>query len=151
MQTIAFLATDVGRLFRKRFEAAAASPVGLTGPQWRLLGAIERHPGATQIALANLLEVEPITAGRMIDRLARDGMVERRPDPADRRAWRLHLTDRARPHLADARVRSEALTARALEGLSDSERGQLAHLLARVRDNLIAYEPQAQQEVLEHG
>lgn len=148
---IAFLATDVGRLFRKRFEAAAPSSAGVTGPQWRLLRAIERQPGATQIALANQLDVEPITAGRMIDRLARDGMVERRPDPADRRAWRLHLTDRVKPHLADARVRSDALLARAVDGLSESECRQLASLLERVRRNLVAHEPQAEGKMLEHG
>ena len=148
---IAFLATDVGRLFRKRFEAASATPAGVTGPQWRLLRAIERHPGATQIALANMLEVEPITAGRMIDRLARGGMVERRPDPADRRAWRLHLTAGARPHLDDARVRSEVLIARALDGLSEGECDQLAALLGRVRQNLAAQELDAQPEFSQHG
>jgi DNA-binding MarR family transcriptional regulator len=148
---IAFLATDVGRLFRKRFEAASNNPAGLTGPQWRLLRAIERHPGATQIALANLLEVEPITAGRMIDRLARGGMVERRPDPADRRAWRLHLTHGAEPHLTNARTRSEALIAHALAGLSDSECEQLASLLQRVRQNLVDHEVQAGPELTQHG
>src|ERR1043166_4847795 len=110
---IAFLATDVGRLFRKRFEAASRE-IGVTGPQWRLLRAIERQPGATQIALAHELDVEPITAGRMIDRLARAGMVERRPDPTDRRAWRLHLTPLAQPQLLEARDRADALIAQAL-------------------------------------
>jgi DNA-binding MarR family transcriptional regulator len=145
---IAFLATDVGRLFRKRFEAASP-PAGVTGPQWRLLRAIERHPGATQIALANLLEVEPITAGRMIDRLVRGGLVERRADPSDRRAWRLHLTAVAQPQLHQARTRANALLENALEGFASGERQQLIDLLERMRHNLCnSPEP---QEVTAHG
>lgn len=134
---IAFLATDVGRLFRKRFEAASQS-VGLTGPQWRLLRAIELNPGATQIAVANSLDVEPITAGRMIDRLAKAGVVERRPDPSDRRAWRLYVTERASPHLDEAKTRATALIGHALAGFSDTEQEQLKGLLERMRGNLVA-------------
>lgn len=145
---IAFLATDVGRLFRKRFEAASSS-AGVTGPQWRLLRAIEHNPGATQIAVANILDVEPITAGRMIDRLARAGMVERRPDPSDRRAWRLYLTELASPHLLEARTRADALIERALDGFSDGEQEQLRELLQRMRGNLGAAE--VEPPVTSHG
>ncbi|MET0250901.1 MAG: MarR family transcriptional regulator [Novosphingobium sp.] len=147
---VAFLATDIGRLFRKRFESASRS-AGVTGPQWRLLLAIERQPGATQIALANLLEVEPITAGRMIDRLARAGMVERRSDPADRRAWRLHLTDNARPEIVDARARADSLIERALVGISEAERAQLAALLERMRENLTSADAACEPKVTAHG
>jgi MarR family transcriptional regulator for hemolysin len=148
--TIVTLAADVGRLFRKRFEAGSQVS-SVTGPQLRLLRAIERRPGASQIALATLLDVEPITAGRMIDRLTRTGMVERRPDPSDRRAWRLHLTDTALPHVREARLRSDALTERALAGFSSGEREQLACLLERMRDNLCAADPVALPKVVEHG
>jgi DNA-binding MarR family transcriptional regulator len=134
---IAFLATDVGRLFRKRFESASQT-TGVTGPQWRLLRAIELNPGATQIALANLLDVEPITAGRMIDRLAKAGVVERRADPADRRAWRLYLTDDASHHLVEAKKRADDLIGHALAGFSETEQEQLKGLLERMRGNLTA-------------
>jgi DNA-binding MarR family transcriptional regulator len=141
---VAFLAGDIGRLFRKRFEAAddeGTSCGGLTGPQLRLIGAISRNPGASQIALANLLDVEPITAARMLDRLQQAGLVERRPDPADRRAWRLHLKPRAEPLLIAAWNRIEVMVDAALEGFSDEERATLDTLLKRLRDNLATDAP----------
>ncbi len=141
---MAFLASDIGRLFRKRFEATTDDGThcgGLTGPQLRLIGAISRNPGASQIALANLLDVEPITAARMLDRLQQAGLVERRPDPADRRAWRLHLTPRAEPLLVAARARIEIMVDAALEGFSDEERAALDTLLKRLRDNLATDAP----------
>lgn len=141
---VAFLASDIGRLFRKRFEASASDREicgPLTGPQMRLLGAISRNPGASQIVLANLLDVEPITAARMLDRLQQAGLVERHPDPADRRAWRLHLTPRAEPLLIAARARVETLVDAALEGFSAAERSMLETLLTRLRDNLSTEPP----------
>ena len=143
---VAFLAGDIGRLFRKRFEASAPdrATVGLlTGPQMRLLATISRNPGASQIVLANLLDVEPITAARMLDRLQQAGLVERRPDPADRRAWRLHLTPRAEPLLIAARVKIDRMVDVALDGFSTAERRTLESLLTRLRENL-SVEPQAQ-------
>ena len=136
---VAFLAGDIGRLFRKRFEASAnerGADGPLTGPQMRLLATISRNPGASQIALANLLDVEPITAARMLDRLQQAGLVERRPDPADRRAWRLHLTPHAEPLLNAARIKVERLVDAALEDFSTAERTTLALLLTRLRENL---------------
>jgi len=159
---VAFLASDIGRLFRKRFEASANDRTicgPLTGPQLRLLGTISRNPGASQIVLANLLDVEPITAARMLDRLQQAGLVERRPDPSDRRAWRLHLTPRAEPVLIAARARIEHMVDAALEDFSVEERSTLALLLTRLRDNL-STEPQIggsrsfapeMDEVADHG
>lgn len=138
---VAFLASDIGRLFRKRFEASATvrdARGPLTGPQMRLLGVISRNPGASQIVLANLLDVEPITAARMLDRLQQAGLVERRPDPADRRAWRLHLTPHAEPVLVAARARVEVMVDAALETFSVEERSTLEVLLTRLRENLSA-------------
>lgn len=142
---VAFLAGDIGRLFRKRFEASAdrASDGLLTGPQMRLLAVISRNPGASQIALANILDVEPITAARMLDRLQQAALVERRPDPADRRAWRLHLTPPAEPLLTAARLRIERMVEGALEGFSEAERSTLEALLSRLRDNLSAEQQSA--------
>ena len=133
---IAFLSADVSRLIRKRFDLAARG-YGVTGPQWRVLAALQRTPGMNQCALAAWLEVEAITAGRMIDRLEKAGLVERRPDPADRRAWRLFLTDAADPQMAHLRDCADDVFAEALHGLSDAEHETLLALLGRVRANLL--------------
>lgn len=132
---VAFLSSDIGRLFRKRFAASARS-FGVTGPQWRMLAAIQRDPGTNQGALANWLEVEPITAGRMIDRLEKLGLVERRHDPADRRRWRMHLTAEAETLMNRMSTCAQTVLADAVAGFSESEHAQLLALLERVRTNL---------------
>lgn len=132
---VAFLSSDVGRLFRKRF-AVAARRFGVTGPQWRSLAAIQRSPGINQGELAAWLEVEAITAGRMIDRLEKLDLVERRHDPADRRCWRLFLTPAADDLMARMRGCALAVIGEAVAGFSDAEQTQLLALLERVRSNL---------------
>src|SRR5277367_4465277 len=81
---------DVGRLLRVDADKRARAE-GMTRAQWGILIWLERQPGISQKELAELLEVEPITVARLVDRLEARGMVERRPDPRDRRIWRLHL------------------------------------------------------------
>ncbi|WP_225205488.1 MarR family winged helix-turn-helix transcriptional regulator [Novosphingobium huizhouense] len=137
---IAFLSADVSRLIRKRFDLAARA-LGVTGPQWRVLAALERTPGMNQCALAAWLEVEAITAGRMIDRLEKAGFVERRPDPADRRVWRLYLTAAADPQMAHLRACADDVFAEALHGLGEDEHQMLLALLGRVRTNLLENSP----------
>lgn len=134
--SVAFLASDVGRLFRKRF-AASVQHLGVTGPQWRVLAAIRRDPGANQCALAGLLEVEPITAGRMVDRLEKMGLVERRADPADRRSWRLHLTAPGEALFGKMEPLAQRSLGDAVSGLTAAEHTQLLALLERVRTNLL--------------
>jgi MarR family transcriptional regulator, transcriptional regulator for hemolysin len=95
-----FLLHDVARLLR--YEAdRRASAHGMTRAQWIILFWLERQPGLSQKELAEILEVEPITVARLIDRLEAREMVERRPDPRDRRIWRLHLLPSAAPVLAE--------------------------------------------------
>ncbi len=132
---VAFLSSDVGRLFRKRF-AAVARPFGVTGAQWRMLALIQREPGINQGAVAAWLEVEPITAGRMVDRLERLDLVERRHDPADRRQWRLHLTAKATDLMQRMKGCAQTVIADAVSGFSDAEQDQLISLLERMRANL---------------
>ena len=132
---IAFLATDVGRLFRKRFDVVSRQ-FGVTGPQWRVLAALKRTPGVNQGALAQWLEVEAITVGRMIDRLEKSGLVERHPDPQDRRVWRLFLADKATPLLDKLHACGQGVFAEALAGFSEGEHEALRALLDRVRCNL---------------
>jgi hypothetical protein len=78
--SIGFLISDVSRLMRRRFDERART-IGVTRPQWRALTALSRHEGINQGQLADLLEVEPITLCRMVDRLEDAGHVERRRDP----------------------------------------------------------------------
>ncbi len=85
-----FLLHDVARLLRHESDKRAAGR-GMTRAQWVILFWLERQPGLSQKELSEILEVEPITVARLIDRLEARGMVERRPDPKDRRIWRLHL------------------------------------------------------------
>ena len=132
---VAFLSSDVGRLFRKRF-GVAARQFGVTGPQWRMMAAIQREPGTNQGALASWLEVEPITAGRMIDRLEKLELVERRDDPADRRRWRLYLTAKGEDLMQRMASCAQATLADAVTGFSDAEHAQVLALLDRVRTNL---------------
>src|SRR6201986_3343613 len=91
---------DVARLTRTRFDQAARA-FGMTRAQWVILARLSRQPGISQNELAGVCEVEPITIGRLVDRLEARGLVERRADPKDRRVRRLHLLPAARPHLEE--------------------------------------------------
>ncbi|MGJ3629365.1 MarR family winged helix-turn-helix transcriptional regulator [Sphingomonas sp. MMS24-JH45] len=106
--TLGFLIADVSRHMRRRFDQDARR-VGATGAQWKTLLVVSRHEGINQGGLAELLKVEPITLCRMIDRLEDLGLVERRRDPADRRAWQIFLTDAATPVLDRLRAHADAL------------------------------------------
>lgn len=132
---LGFLLYDTARLFRRALDEGVRGGAA-TGLQMRLLGYLSRHEGINQGALAGLIEVEPITLSRMVDRLAEAGLVERRADPADRRAWRLYLTPAAHPALAELRAAAGAVAEDALAGLSADERVTLERLLGTIRSNL---------------
>ncbi|WP_137753363.1 MarR family transcriptional regulator [Sphingopyxis sp. L1A2A] len=134
-ETIGFLLNDSARLFRRAFNARTRD-TGITALQWRLITYLRRHEGIRQGPLAELIEVEPITLSRMIDRLVEADLVERRADPTDRRAWLLYLTPRTGDLLNAMRADIDAMTAEATEGLSAAERDQLVALVERVRANL---------------
>ena len=135
MDEIAFLLVDTTRQMRRRFDERARSS-GATGTQWRTLKILERSEGINQGQLAELLEVEPITACRMIDRLEESGLVERRRDPADRRAWQIFLTEKARPTLAELHVTAAGMIEDLLQGLSAKQRDELIATLTVMRSNL---------------
>ena len=134
-ETIGFLLNDSARLFRRAFNARTKDS-GVTALQWRMISYLKRHEGIRQGPLAELIEVEPITLSRMVDRLVEADLVERRADPTDRRAWRLYLTPRAGDLLHTMRRPTEDLNKEATEGLTPAERDQLAVLVQRVRANL---------------
>jgi DNA-binding MarR family transcriptional regulator len=139
--SLGILLADISRLLRRSFDQRARS-IGVTRPQWRVLTILIRHEGQNQGAIAELLEVEPITLCRMVDRLAEAGLVERRSDPNDRRAWRLYLTDKARPLLAELRVMADALFAEALAGISAPEQDRLHTMLETIRGNVSRRTPE---------
>ncbi len=127
--------SDVSRLMRRAFDERARG-IGVTRPQWQVLTMLARHEGINQGGLAELLDVEPITLCRMVDRLQDAGMVERRADPSDRRAWRLFLTERANGLLSELRPLALNLFDEAMTGLSVPERDALLEVLERIRINL---------------
>lgn len=135
--SLGFLIGDVSRLVRRRFDERARL-IGVTRPQWRALTALSRAEGVQQGALAELLEVEPITLCRMIDRLEEAGLVERRRDPDDRRAWNLYLTDKARPLIERLRVIAEEVFSTALADIPEPAVAALTETLTRMRSNLSA-------------
>jgi DNA-binding MarR family transcriptional regulator len=133
--SLGFLITDVARMLRREFDARVRA-IGVTRPQWRVLSFLNRSEGINQGGLAELLEVEPISVGRMVDRLQEAGLVERRADPADRRAWRLFLTDRSRALIEELRPIAEATLDDTMAGFAPEERQTLIDYLERVRANL---------------
>lgn len=133
---IGVIISDVARLMRTVFDRRVRR-LGLTRAQWLVLTRLHRRPGASQSELADMMEVEKATAGRLIDRLEAKGWVVRRSQAGDRRVNRIHLTPEAERvhkriwHIAEATVDD------ALNGLSQRESGQLLELLGRVKGSLL--------------
>jgi DNA-binding MarR family transcriptional regulator len=111
---------------------------GMTRAQWTILISLERQPGLVQKELAELLEVEPITVARLVDRLEARGMVERRGDPSDRRCWRLHLTDASRPLMSEIDRQLNDLASIAMDGIDPAQLETLLKLLGRMREQVAA-------------
>jgi MarR family transcriptional regulator for hemolysin len=134
--TLGFVLHDVARLLRKRFEQQSAK-LKLTRSQWQVLAYVAYNPGIQQSALADILEVQPITLGRLLDKLQANGMVERQPHPTDRRIWLLYPTDAASPMLKTMTQIGQESRADALAGIPEIERERLMTLLSQMRTNLI--------------
>ena len=132
---LAAVLADTARLMRRSFDARARQ-IGVTRPQWRVLSVLRRSEGINQGGLAELLEVEPITVCRMVDRLQEAELVERRPDPVDRRSWLLFLTPKAQDLLGLLRPLAEEMLDEALEGVGEDDRAILFNSLDRMRRNL---------------
>lgn len=133
--TLGVLLTESARLLRRRFDQKARV-FGLTRAQWDVLKLLYHNEGINQAGLADLLEVEPITLCRQIDRMEEAGWVERRADPGDRRARLLHMTDKSCQVMAQARAIAEELYTEALAGLRPEQVTQLMTALRHVRNNL---------------
>ena len=132
-----FLIADVARLLRRRFaEQLRRSAVKLTLAQARALVYVSRREGLRQVELAAVMEVQPITLARVVDQLERAGLVERREDPGDRRAYQLFLRPAARAPLGRIARASDGVRERALRGLGRAEAAALTAALQRVHGNL---------------
>jgi len=132
-----YLLNDVTLLFRKHFDRRAVK-FGLTRAQWRATKMLYHREGLRQTELAELLEMEPIAVGRVIDRLQAAGFVERRPDPRDRRAWRLYVTEQARVIVGDMELIARDLRKDASRGIEYDELRQALGVLDRIKENLQA-------------
>jgi DNA-binding MarR family transcriptional regulator len=131
------LLNDVARLMRTRFDQRARTR-GMTRAQWVILARLSRQPGLSQNEMAAICEVEPITVGRLIDRLETHGFVERRPDPADRRIRRLHLLPAAQSALEEISDYREELCEAILNGLDGPKRELLIDALLQIKNNMNA-------------
>ena len=141
------LLNDVARLMRKKFDQRAKG-LQLTRAQYYLLARLSRFEGINQVGLAELLEIEPISLARLVDRMETGGWVERRPDPADRRARRLYLTPKSWPVIDRIRVIAHDIYDEAMSGLDDAARAQLVAALQHARRNLSEPSPDADEPPL---
>jgi MarR family transcriptional regulator for hemolysin len=132
-----FLLHDVARQLRLNADRRASAH-GMTRAQWMILFRLERQPGLSQKELAEILEVEPITVARLIDRLEDRGMVERRDDPHDRRIWRLHLCPPAGPVLRDLHAERLDMLRMVSAGLDAEMLGALKQGLRLMKVNVDA-------------
>jgi DNA-binding MarR family transcriptional regulator len=136
MQTqLLTLVYDLARLIRVRSDQRARAN-GMTRAQWVVMIWVQRKPGISQNDLACLVEVEPITVARIIDRLEGRGLLERRLDPKDRRVRRLHLTEAAEPLMAEIEQYKNELDAQITEGLDEMTLQRVHEALVTMKANL---------------
>jgi len=130
-----FLIYDVAQLVRRQADQRART-YGMTRAQWAVLARLEREPGIIQSRLAALTDVEPITIGRLVDRLEASGLITREPDASDRRIWRLRLTPKSEPILKQIAAFRRELHESMADGLDAPSLETLVTCLQRMRQNL---------------
>lgn len=136
-RSVGFLLQDVSRLLRRNFNRRVQD-LGLTQAQWQAIARLWQNEGISQAGLADLLEVQPITLARLIDRMQATGWVERRPDPDDRRAVRLYLTPRVEPIISEMWEAAARTRQLAMAGLPEDRREALIEILSHMKQNLLA-------------
>jgi DNA-binding MarR family transcriptional regulator len=137
-----FLLKDVSRRYVERFERRARE-ISLTLPQCKVLVRLSRNEGVSQARLSELAEVEPMTMVRILDRMERDGWLERRAHPTDRRARCLYLTRRAKPLLDEIWRLADLTRAEAFAGIAKAQRRTLLELLEHIHANMRALDAPA--------
>ncbi|MES3029629.1 MAG: MarR family transcriptional regulator [Pseudomonadota bacterium] len=110
--------------------------VGLTGSTRRIITYLSREDGQTQASLAKRLDITRVALGEAVDRLEKSGHVKRRPDAADRRKWRVHLTRKSRDLLPEMFAAADQLQAECFRDFSDAELLGLQATLGRLRERL---------------
>src|ERR1700723_632808 len=133
--TLGFLLHDVARLLKKRLEQHSRRS-GLTRSQWQILAYLAKNEGINQKGLAELLDIEPITLGRIVDKLETLRLIKRNPHPTDRRRWLLHLMPAARSRLQQAGEYGDVTRREALAGVSEADRQCLLMTLDAMKANL---------------
>jgi MarR family transcriptional regulator for hemolysin len=139
-RSFGFLLTQASRSYVQRFEQRARE-LGLTLPQCRALTRLAQREGISQSHLSELADIEPMTLVRILDRMESDGWVERRSDPADRRARRLYLKPKSKPLLEQIWRLSDMTREEAFAGFSRSDAERFISLLEKVGGNLTSLEP----------
>jgi DNA-binding MarR family transcriptional regulator len=134
METLPFEIGETAHALRKSFDRLAVG-LGVTRAQWKVLFKLTRTPGLRQVELADMLELEPITLCRIIDRLEEAGLVERTRDPDDRRAWRLHVTAQAQPLIEKLKAVGAKLVDQAFAGIDPKDIEITRRVLAQAREN----------------
>ena len=134
METLPFEIAETAHALRKAFDRRACG-MGVTRAQWKVLFRLKARPGMRQIELADMLDIEPITLSRIVDRLEEGGLVERVADPADRRAWRLHITARAQPLVEKLQALADEMIVEAFAGIDPKDIELTRQVLGRVREN----------------
>ena len=134
--SVGFLIRDIARLQRRNFNRRAQD-LGLSQAQWQALAYLSRLEGVNQVTLADRMEIQPITLVRLIDHLENAGLVCRQPDPNDRRAVRLYLTEKANPLLEQMWQLAAETREDSLRGMSDRQRDAIVKLLRQMKDNLL--------------
>jgi DNA-binding MarR family transcriptional regulator len=157
-----FLIHDVARLYRRRLDQRAQA-LGLTSAQWRVLATIARTEllnlePLNQATLADQMDMEAITLSRHIDRMETAGLIERRANPTDRRAYQLFLTEAARPLVSSFRTISAGCLADVLVGVSEDDIKLVTDVLNRIHLNIVdlpdaavAEKPAARPSILKQG
>jgi DNA-binding MarR family transcriptional regulator len=138
-QSFGFMVLEVARLLRRDFNQRAVD-LGLSQAQCRALAYLSHHEGVRQVTLADTLEIQPISLARQLDHLQDNGLIERRPDPSDRRAVQLYLTPAAEPVLDRLWKHAAETRTTALAGIPESEHQAMLALLQRVKENLLSDE-----------
>ena len=134
METIPFEIGETAHALRKAFDRLAVG-LGVTRAQWKVLFKLTRHPGLRQVELADILELEPITLCRIVDRLEEAVLVERTRDPDDRRAWRLNITDKAQPLIKKLQAVGADLVDQVFAGIDPKDIETTRKVLAQAREN----------------
>lgn len=154
MREVAFIINDVARLLRTCADHRAGE-LGMSRAQWAVMARLEHAEGLKQSELAEMLDIQPITLTRLVDRLCENGLIERRADPDDRRAKRLFLTPAAKPVMDRLHAIGEELMGAALAGLSADEieliKAKLGLIMENLRHTILNRWPAAEKKQNTHG